>query len=441
MEPASLPTPTKQNEKGRTVWILSWILLLLASADFVVRGPLRYSMGTLWNDLTQYYAASRLWLRGQNFAKPENFVALWHNEVGGLLSANTTRTHIAPPPGALVLFAPIGALPWGVAKVTWLAVLIGGFLATVWALVRTAGFRFNEPRTIAFIAGCLALAPFHTGIAGANQTVLVVAFCAGGIRTASERRDLLAGVLFGAACSLKPHIAAFLVFYYLVRGRWRLFLSAVAFTLLLVVLAVGWMQWNGVDWSQDYFNNIRFGSAHNTIDDFTSANPIRFMLINLQVPLYSFVHNANSANLLAMGIGLVLISTWTVLVLRMRAQTSDLLPLATIAVIGMLPLYHRFYDASVLAIVLCWCVARPSEQLRNIANGALVLMAAFLIPGTAVLQQAARTEHIPNAWINSWWWDRLVMPHQTWLLLLLSLLLLYGMAIQARDTNHQQPVL
>jgi len=165
------------------------------------------------------------------------------------------------------------------------------------------------------------------------------------------------------------------------------------------------------------------------------------MLINLQVPFYSFVHDAKSANLLAMGIGLVLISIWTVLVLRTRAQSSDLLPLATIAVIGMLPLYHRFYDASVLAIVLCWCVSRPSEQLRSVVNGALVLMAAFLIPGTAILQQAAGTGHIPTAWINSWWWDRLVMPHQTWLLLLLSLLLLYGMKMQARDANHQQPVL
>jgi len=441
MEPARLQTEIKQNERNRTRWVLTWVLLVLAGAYFLARGPFRYSMSTSWNDLTQYYASSRLWLRGQNFAKPTNFVALWRDEVGGILGADTMRTHIAPPPGALVLFAPIGALPWWAARVVWLAVLVGAFLLAVWALIRTAGFRLNEPRTIAFIAGCLALAPFHTGIAGANQTVLVVAFCAAGIWAASQARDLLAGVLFGAACSLKPHIAAFLVLYYLVRGRWRLFFTSVAFTLFLVSVAAGWMQINGVDWSHDYFNNIRFGSTRNTIDDFTSANPIRFMLINLQVPFYSFTRNAKSSNLLALGIGLLLISVWMVLVLRTRKQTIQLLPLAAIAVIGLLPLYHRFYDASVLAIVLCWCVTWPAGQLRLVAKGALLLMAAFLIPGTAVLQQAATHGHVPNSWINSWWWDRVVMPHQTWLLLLLSLLLLYGMALQALGANHQPTVL
>lgn len=413
-------------QTGRRVLIC--ILLLLAAAEFVVRGPARNLYPTNWNDLAQYYAASRIWLRGQNFANPENFGALWRNEVGETLATYTARTHIAPPPGALVLFAPIAALSWPAAKLVWLGVLLASFAAIVLSLIRYAGFAASEPRTLLFVAGCLALAPFHTGIASANQTILVVGFCAVGIWAAKTQRDILSGILFGAACSLKPHIAAFLLLYYLVRRRWRLLATAVAFTCVLVLVAVGWMKLAGVDWLPDYLNNIRFATAKNRIDDFTTANPIRFMLINLQVPIFSFTHSAKSANLVAGLIGVALIVLWTILVFRSRDEEFELLALASIGVIGLLPLYHRLYDASVLAIPLCWCLSRPT-LLKRITNIALILMVPFLVPGAALLQQAVRQGSIPDVWTRSWWWDRFVMPHETWFLLLLAVVLLYGMAM------------
>ena len=377
-------------------------------------------------------------MRGRNFANPQNFVALWRDEVGTTLGADTVRTHIAPPPGAVVLLAPFGALSWPAAMIAWLAALLGGFVATVWALAKTAGFRIDESRTVAFAAGCLALAPFHTGIASANQTILIVGLCALGIWAGGNRRDIAAGLLFGAACSMKPHIGAFLVLYYLIHRRWRVFITSVAFTAGLVLLAAAWMQVHGVIWIPDYLNNIRFGATRNTIDDFTAANPIRFMLINLQVPLYSFTHGAKSANVLALSIGAVLIAVWIVLALRNRAVDGELLALAAVAVIGLLPLYHRLYDASVLAIPLCWCLSQASHDLKKISQGALLLMAPFLVPGTALLQQGVRQGRIPESWTHAWWWERVVMPHQTWLLLCLSVVLLYGMVLQARIVQARE---
>jgi hypothetical protein len=196
---------------------------------------------------------------------------------------------------------------------------------------------------------------------------------------------------------------------------------------MLVLLAAARMQIAGVSWFQDYLNNIRFGAAHNRIDDFTTVNPIRFMLINLQVPFFSFTHDAKAANLLAFSVGAALILAWIFLVARSRSRELELLSLATIAVIGLLPLYHRLYDACVLAIPICWCLSRP-KSLTHIAKAALLLMAPFLVPGAAVLQQAVRQGRIPAAWAASWWWERFLMPHQTWLLLFVSLVLLYGMA-------------
>jgi len=409
-----------------------WCLLLLAAAEFILRGPVRYLHPTNWNDLAQYYATSRIWQRGQNFADAQNFGALWRDELHSPMNPNTARMHIAPPPGALVLFAPIAALPWSAARLVWLVALLAGFMATVAALLKFAGLSLFESRGLTFVAGCLALAPFHTGIATGNQTIVVVGLCAFGIWAAGCNRDVIAGLSFGVACSLKPHIAGFFLLYYLLHRRWRLMASAITITVVLVMVAAGWMRFAGVAWLPDYLNNIKFGTAHNSFDDFTTANPIRFMLINLQVPFYSFTHSTISANLMAFCVGAVLIFAWIILVFRNRRQEVELLSLSTIAVIGLLPLYHRLYDASVLVFPLLWCLTQ-SSKVAHLTNTALLLMAPFLVPGAAVLQQAQ--SRIPVSWTTSWWWDGLVMPHQTWVVLFLSIVLIFGMIETSSGTS------
>lgn len=420
--------------------ILLWILLLASAAEFVWRGPARYSQATAWSDLSQNYAAARIWLRGQNFANPENFVALWRDEVHATLSAETVRTHLAPPPGALLLMAPIAALQWPAAKVVWLVLLMAGFALTVWSLVKTADFQFKEPRTLAYIAGCLALAPFHTGIASANQTILIVGLCSLGIWAASARRDVFAGLLFGVACSLKPQLGSFLVLYYLVQRRWRLFATALGLTVGLALIAMAWMRICGVAWAQDYFQNINVLAVHNKIDDFTSVNPIRFLLINLQVPVYSFTRSARISNIVALSAGFILTCVWAFLVVKSCRRVSELLAVGTISVICLMPVYHRLYDASLLAIPLCWCFTWPVGRLRSVAKLALFTMTPFLVPGPAVLQQLAAHGHIPMAWTASGWWQDFVMPHQTWLLLWLCLILIYGMFLESGlpETSTEQ---
>jgi Glycosyltransferase family 87 len=413
------PTP------NRHLRIILWILLFFAAAEFVLRGPVRFlGWPAEWNDLSQNYTASKLWLKGQNPSDPRNFVALWKQEVGSRLDPSDLRTHSAPPPGTLVILAPIAAFPWPVAKIVWVGVLLISFVMTVWTILLAGGFRDDPLRTLAFITGCLALAPFHTGIASGNESILVIAVCAMAIWAASSRRDVKAGLLFGLACSLKPHLGSFLVLYYLLHRRWRLFVTALAFTAALVLVAIFWMHILGVSWAQDYFHNVKVLATENKIDDFTSANPARFLLINLQVPLYSFTGSSKSANIMAWSCGTLLVGLWIYLTKRGRECGSEILALGTIAVIGLMPVYHRLYDASFLALPLCWCVSRPAP-FKKTHLIAMLLIAPFFVPGTAFLQQLAGQGRVPVAWTNSWWWDRFAMPHETWALLLLCLVLLY----------------
>lgn len=408
--------------------------MVLAAAEFVARGPVRFLLEpTNWSDLSQNYTASKLWLKGESPSNPRNFIALWKQETGSRLDLTDVRIRLAPPLGGLVVMAPIAAFPWKLAKILWLTVLLLAFAATVWALIMAGDFRRSEFRTLAFVTACLALAPFHTGIANGNPTVLVVGFCAVAVWAAQERRDVAAGVLFGAACSLKPQLGAFLVLYYLVRRRWQLFGTALACAAALNVVAALYLQFRGASWIQDYLQNARGFVTANPIDDFSTANPSRFTLINLQVPFYSITGHTSSANLLAFAVGTFLLCVWLYLVARANEHGSDLLCLGAVSILALLPVYHRFYDAGLLVVPLSWCMAGITKQFGRIVKVALLLMSPFLIPGTAFLQQLSIGGRVPGTVIHSWWWNCIAMPHETWALLSLSLVLLYGIKLLKRS--------
>jgi hypothetical protein len=416
-----------QSAPAPTIKVILWALIFLAAMEFTVRGPARYLQASNWNDLSQNYVASKVWLKGQSPADPETFVATWKQQTGSRLDLDDIRTHLAPPPGGLVVLAPVAALPWKIAEVVWLALLLISFAATVWALASIAGFHWNESRTLVFIATCLALAPFQTDIASGNSSIFVIALCVLAIWFARHNRNIASGILFGIACALKPQLGAFLVLYYLVRRRWKLFATAVACTLTLNLAAVLYLQIRGASWIQDYAHNARGFVTSNHIDDFTTENPARFTLINLQVPFFSITGRSSSANLLAFAVVILLVCLWIYFVARKGEHALELLSLATISVIALLPVYHRFYDAALLTVPLAWSIAHAAYSSRTIARLSLLLTTPFLFPGAALLEQLAAHGRVGDTITQSWWWSTIVMPHETWSLLLLSLILLYAM--------------
>jgi hypothetical protein len=429
MEATTQPQHDKQ-PSIRNLRVILWILLFAAAAEFVVRGPVRFLLiPNNWNDLSQNYTASKLWLKGQNPSDPRNFVALWRQEGHSRLDLTDIRTHLAPPLGGLVVMAPIAAFPYKVAKIIWLALLLMAFAATVWALILTGGFRWGELRTLAFMAACLALAPVHTGIANGNQTIFVIGLCAVAVWAAHERRDVAAGILFGFACSVKPQIGAFLLLYYLFRRRWQLFGTAVASSVGLAAVAALYLQLRRATWIQDYLRNAKGFVAANPIDDFSTLNPGRFSLINLQVPFFSITGHSSSANFLAFAVGGLLLCVWLYWVARSSEHVPELVSLGAVSTLTLLPVYHRFYDAALLVVPLCWCLSNTLGPRKAITKIALLLMTPFLVPGAAFLQQLAVHGHVPDAVTHSWWWNSVVMPHETWALLLLSLVLLYEIKI------------
>ena len=58
-------------------WALVLGLLLLASAEFLVRGPIRFARASNFNDFISPYIQTRAWMEGVDPYSPANLVALW----------------------------------------------------------------------------------------------------------------------------------------------------------------------------------------------------------------------------------------------------------------------------------------------------------------------------------------------------------------------------
>lgn len=276
--------------------------------------------------------------------------------------------------------------------------------------------RWNEPRTYVFCALLLGLAPFHTGMAAGSIAIVVVATTAVVYLAAERRQDILAGTLLAIAVSLKPQIGLPFLLYFLVCRRWRLAGTALGIVALVAAVAVLRLTIAGTPWFENYLYDNYMLFSRGSLGDFTEANPIRFGLVNLQVLLYVILHDRAIANGLALAVGVIAGLWWFFLLNRRSGSGQQLLALSTLVAISLLPIYHRFYDASLLVFPLAWTLTDLTGELRSLGRIAFFLILPFLAPGGTLLEQIQLRGYVSIAVRGAWWWNAMVMPHQVWFL-------------------------
>jgi len=185
---------------------------------------------------------------------------------------------------------------------------------------------------------------------------------------------------------------------------------------------------SGTPWLQNYLYDNRVLFSYGSLADFTEKDPIRLGLINLQVVTYTILRNRVLANVLALAVAGTMGVVWLFLLNRRGRQADNLLPLSAIAVLSLLPVYHRLYDASLLILPLSWSLTALAGPLRRLAKATLVLVMVFLVPGGSALEQLQYAGRF--AALRHWWWYAIVMPHQVWALFLLGLVLLLAMRVR-----------
>ena len=413
-------------------------LILIAAAEFVIRGPARaIGSGAGFNDFLSPYVQTRAWIRGIDPYSPKSLLELWPGEAtqfeflrrevadGSILTKRGIPT--AYPLTCFFLLAPLASLPWPVSNAVWAALNVAMFALMIWALISLTDLTQHKLRTYAFVICALALAPFHTGIATANIAVLAVELSVIAMWTASKRYDVVTGILLALAIGLKPQIGLCFLAYYVLRRRWPIFGVAVFVVVAIGALAVLRLDLNHVTWINNYVSDNRALFGPGILSDFKPDNATRFGLINLQLIIYSLAGPSAPANALAIAIAGSMFVGFVWLLSENDDNGTGLLPMSSIAVLSLLPIYHRFYDAALLILPLCWYLAGRRRNKPVPALLGLFLIFPFFLPGGSLLEILRDRGHIPSGIERTWWWNSIVMPHEVWCLLLLGSLLLYEM--------------
>ncbi len=221
-----------------------WLRVLLLGAGLVALAALD------WKDTTKLLAYQPLgidflpmWAAGHEVGlhphRVYDFVGLSHFEHPLQAHFRGLRPFVYPPP-TLLVFAPLGLLPFQTADAIWI-------FAGATAILAVMAGKLGAPRTLALLAMVLTPASVLVMVAG-QITFFIAALAISGLYIMGKR-PIIAGVLFGVAGAMKPQALVLLPVAMLALRQWRTLGAAgatvvVAAAVSALAFGVGaWTSW------------------------------------------------------------------------------------------------------------------------------------------------------------------------------------------------------
>jgi hypothetical protein len=170
-----------------------------------------------------------------------DFVRLTHFEQPELFNYpfRGLRPFVYPPP-ALLIFAPFGRAPFGIANLVWTGL---GLLVILLAM----SSKVKSPRVLALLA--MVLSPASLLVLVTGQVTFLIAAMVVTALLCVKTQPTLAGVLFGLAGAIKPQALVLLPVALFALGAWRTMLmtalsaAALAVASALVFGLQAWIDW------------------------------------------------------------------------------------------------------------------------------------------------------------------------------------------------------
>lgn len=430
---------------GRIRGWVPWVALVVSTGLLVARAELKG--GARMYDFAVEYAAASAWVQGLDAYDMPAMRDLWR-DAGGARGVREMpafqRSNL--PPTTLTALSPVALMPSWWAAEFWVLAGIALVAAATLAAGDLAGF-FDAGAPIPartsvplLLAAVLASGPVQSGIVvgqvaiPASCLAVIGVWCGAG----RLRRPVLAGALIGLAAALKPPVGAAFVAYYVWRREWKVALAATAVVTMMAVVGVARLQMSGTPWLAHWLDNMASGFVPGAVNDYGVGNPTRDHLVNVQVLLdWPLGGSRRLIGVVAAVVALGLAAVWAVLAGRRPVGgdgggRAELLAVAALAAIGLVPVYHRYYDlAAPLMLAAAWAVAEWRGGLRWYAKLMLAVMALLLLPVGWQTNLLHRGRLLGGAG-GAWWWHGLVEPLYAGVLLALCACLLRAMAVRAR---------
>ncbi len=264
------------------------------------------------------------------------------------------------PPSAELFFAPFALLPWPVAYCTWIALTVGLMILAAFLMWDAAQIYAPDPP---FFLACIVLANSGILFSGGNPAGIAVSLCVIGSWCFFQKKFQWAGVFcMAASLAIKPHDGGLVWFYVLILGgvfRKRA-LQSLAVATALGVAGIAWVSQISPNWSQELRANLAQLSSAGSYNDPSSGVPA--LMIHLQIAVAAFRNEPHFYNAVTYLVCAPLLLLWFYVTLRIRITSKSIwLGAAAIAVVSLLPVYHRPYDAKILLLTLPACAALWAE--------------------------------------------------------------------------------
>jgi hypothetical protein len=185
-----------------------------------------------------------------------------------------------------------------------------------------------------------------------------ISLCAIGVWSLLSNRLQAVGIFcFALSLTLKPQIAGLVLVYFLLasspaRRRAWLVLATAA---LLCAPGILWAATipAAVHWPQSIRANLAVGATPGSINDPGPTSINAMMVTDLQAVFAVFDDVPRDYNLESESVVGVLILVWAYIAIRAApSRRKDLLGVAAMSCLSLLPLYHRHYDVRLLVLTL-----------------------------------------------------------------------------------------
>jgi hypothetical protein len=386
-------------DRANVGWrVAAVVALLLAAALFVVRGPARGMDGP--QDWSLIYGSTRAWLLGESPYSGETAARVWR-EAGGQGEAFVTREQDALllyPPTSLVVLSPAAAIRWPASVIGWTLLGTVAYLAAGALSLRLAGLVVGSTAWLAGATAILVFGAAHTSLA-MGQTAAVCGFgVVAGLVLLRAGRPGWAGVALALAALVKPQLAGVFALYGALVGGWACVASVVAVGGAAGVIGVGRVWMAGTPWLEQLRENVRVFA---TLDAGSPVGPYAYQLINLHMPLHVVIDSPGVVSAIVWLVVALLLAAYVARGWR-RPESAEqwLMDASLLAVVTLLPLYHRYYDAVILVLVFA-LVTRLWSCGRYAPAAALSLMMLPLtVPLPVMVQVAVNREVLSEAWVT-----------------------------------------